>query len=273
MGKSAPRCRAVVFTWNNYPENAEDLLGKMDMFSYIVGGYEVGENGTPHIQGYAELDKQTVITKINKVLKGCHVEKRKGTQKQAITYCVKDDKWFEIGVKKTQGLRTDILELQQSIERRETKRFRYENYSAQWRFRRAADEYENLVVRDNNRDFEKLNVIVLFGPADAGKSRKAREISGGEEFLYTVPGNEGKWFDGYSYEDYILLEDFEGEMPYRKLLKYLDGYKFNVPVKGGFTWKMWKNVIITTNIEPENWYPNEDYAPLKRRISEVQRIV
>ena len=45
------------FTWNNYPENAikELLAPKFTMFEmdWIVGR-EIGDSGTPHLQGYFE---------------------------------------------------------------------------------------------------------------------------------------------------------------------------------------------------------------------------
>ena len=30
-------------------------------------------------------------------------------------------------------------------------------------------------------------------------------------------------------------------------------------------------IVITTNVEPRDWYPWEDFAPLERRIDEIRR--
>lgn len=45
------------FTWNNYPINWEDQMDLSNEVRYIIG-YEVGESGTPHLQGYVQLTKR-----------------------------------------------------------------------------------------------------------------------------------------------------------------------------------------------------------------------
>lgn len=83
------------FTLNNYSEEeVEDL--KNGNIGNIVWGYEIGENETPHLQGYVEF---TVKTRPNEKIKNkrIHWEKRKGTRKQAFDYCIKDGNYYQHG--------------------------------------------------------------------------------------------------------------------------------------------------------------------------------
>ena len=44
--------RRICFTKNNYEESDIDALLAEERFSYVIFGLEVGEQGTPHLQGY-----------------------------------------------------------------------------------------------------------------------------------------------------------------------------------------------------------------------------
>lgn len=75
--------------------------------AYIIWGREVGENGTPHLQGYCELNKQQSrkqITKIPGFAKAWTQRRhQKSSQKQAIDYCKKDGDWEEHGEPKVRN--------------------------------------------------------------------------------------------------------------------------------------------------------------------------
>jgi hypothetical protein len=84
------------FTFNNYTD--EDILDVKSVFKdknvqYIVG-HEIGENGTPHLQGYIESSKQIRPIEYFKLSKKIHWEKCKGDRKANITYCSKDENCF-----------------------------------------------------------------------------------------------------------------------------------------------------------------------------------
>lgn len=78
------------FTLNNYKEGDMDTIIKCcssNSSNYIVGK-EVGESGTPHLQGYIEFNKK--IRPLNLIELGCHWEKAKGNRESNIKYCSKD---------------------------------------------------------------------------------------------------------------------------------------------------------------------------------------
>ena len=52
----------------------------------------------------------------------------------------------------------------------------------------------------------------------------------------------------------ISIDDFYGNMRYDYLLRLLDGTRQRLPVKGGFVYNNWQNVIITSNQHPAIFY-------------------
>lgn len=88
--------------------------------AYIIVGHEVGEQGTPHLQIYFQLEKQTKLTTIKNwggPWARMHLEPARGKPEQAADYCKKENNFFELGTMKTsqQGKRNDLEELQKAI--------------------------------------------------------------------------------------------------------------------------------------------------------------
>jgi len=87
------------FTLNNYTESEhnkiiEQLVLRNDELLYVVGE-EVGESGTPHLQGFFTMIDESRVRptylKLNN--KRIHWESMKGTIKQNYIYCTKDGKY------------------------------------------------------------------------------------------------------------------------------------------------------------------------------------
>ena len=81
------------FTLNNYKE--EDIKGissNSSINEYIIGE-EVGESGTPHLQGYIEFKTKKRPMGVFKEFNNIHWEKCKGSKAQNIEYCKKDGKY------------------------------------------------------------------------------------------------------------------------------------------------------------------------------------
>ena len=104
--QSCPKFRSnrICFTLNNYtPQEAEsfvlDLKAKESFVNYAIVGKEVGQNGTPHLQGFIHLKTSFLKAKDGGVLtwRGifpglarAHLEKAFGTDAQSQKYCEKD---------------------------------------------------------------------------------------------------------------------------------------------------------------------------------------
>lgn len=91
--KSVRKC---CFTLNN-PSNTriQDIIEKCQLRGYLYCiGEEVGDKGTPHLQGYIEFPAPKKWTTVQNLFnKKAHIEKAKGTRKQNLTYCKKDGKF------------------------------------------------------------------------------------------------------------------------------------------------------------------------------------
>lgn len=101
-------------TLNNYTDEEvarwvrvlEDEL----VVRYGVYGKEVGESGTPHLQGFVILQQPCRLAALKNLLgTRIHAEFAKGTSKQAATYCKKEGVYYEFGdFPGKQGKRSDI---------------------------------------------------------------------------------------------------------------------------------------------------------------------
>lgn len=81
------------FTYNNYTvENVNKLKHTLNTLGKWIFGYEVGASGTPHLQGYINLNsKKTLQSLKNHIgIDAIHYEKCKGSQKQNVDYCSKE---------------------------------------------------------------------------------------------------------------------------------------------------------------------------------------
>ena len=81
------------FTLNNYTKNQiEQIISCLGAEDGAVIGEEVGESGTPHLQGYIHFNvKCRPLERIK--IKEIHWEKCKGTERENIRYCTKDNKY------------------------------------------------------------------------------------------------------------------------------------------------------------------------------------
>lgn len=93
------------FTINNWDEmDVAVLRNIMDggLVNYLVFGREVGENGTPHLQGYVEFKSRWDLRRCQgNFVMGAHYEPRRGTPQEASDYCKKDGDWEESGTLST----------------------------------------------------------------------------------------------------------------------------------------------------------------------------
>lgn len=93
-----PKYRCWCFTLNNYTEeewwNLKTSLEERN-YKYVIG-QEVGEEGTPHIQGYIKSKHQIKFStvKYGLLFGRAHCEKAKGSEAHNLKYCSKEGKFF-----------------------------------------------------------------------------------------------------------------------------------------------------------------------------------
>jgi len=267
------RARSIVWTLNNYQSYQVDVLRTLAKdCKYMVFGYEIAPNtGTPHLQGYTAWDNPRSLDKFALFFeKKIHLERPKGTAKQCADYCKKPDTkdpakpspgWEEYGELPRQGERTDwcvaVEEIKSGTQIEEV----IENQPQLLPCIRALTTFKSMLLKPKHRP---VQVIVLWGDAGTGKSRYAYD---NYPDIYSKP--TGKWWDGYTGQTTILLDDFYGYLPYSELLNVLDRYPYHAEVKNGFVWAQWETVIITSNKHPKDWYYHGLTPALERRLTKI----
>lgn len=269
--------RSYCFTINN-PSVDEQLLIEEtipnETIRYIIYGLETGESGTPHLQGYMELNKPIRLAGLKKIepFSRAHLETRRGTREQAREYCMKDNEWIELGQWDIggQGCRTDLKGICKLIAKEVPLIDIMEaNPTVVSRNLRFIEKYISLEEKKRTKEFRHVETEVLIGDAGIGKTKSVWDR---EPDVFTVNPEDTFPFDGYDGESAILIDDFEGQLKYKHLLKILDGYQLRVNVKGGHRYARWTKVYITTNEEPEGWYQRGLTPALARRLTTVTRM-
>lgn len=107
-----PQAKRWCFTLNNYSsEEVSSITALFDRedVQYLVFGYEVGESGTQHLQGYIHFTIAKRFSFVQESIPRAHLEVARGSNEQASEYCKKDGNFVEFGsLPGGQGSRTDI---------------------------------------------------------------------------------------------------------------------------------------------------------------------
>lgn len=268
-----------VFTINNYTNEHKDSLQTLrnptnpTEVVYVVYGEEVGESGTPHLQGFISFTKRLAFGRVRSILPdGAWFEPAKGTPAEAAQYCKKDGAFTEVGILPTgRGARSDIAAVQQAIKGgAKAGEIRDEFFGIYCRYERAILRYcADLAPK---RDWQPT-VTVLWGEAGAGKTRSVYDYHNADE-IYMHTGQH--WFDGYNGQEIVLFDDFHGGIfRHDYFMKLIDRYPMQVPIKGGFVQWTPKVIYLTSNKDPNDWYPGvneEQQRAMKRRFSTVTHM-
>lgn len=272
------KTKDYVFTLNNYvASDIDELEGfYQDHCEYLCYGKEIGEQGTPHLQGVMRLKVRKTITTLKKAIGDrYHLEPKRGSWEQAINYCMKDGDVTVFGEAPSggQGKRNDLHAVKKLIDDNGSIEEVADQHFAEFcRFEKAFRSYKRM--KAEKRDWE-MEVIILWGPPGTGKTRWAFEQEGSKYFLSTPREGSAVWWDNYNNEEIVVIDDFYGWVRWSFLLKLLDRYPLQVPYKGGFAEFNSKKIIFTSNTSPKNWYNYDDKkveAALKRRVTKVYQV-
>ncbi len=272
--------RYWILTINNPTEKFEDF--QSDNLKVLVGQKEVGDNGTEHWQLYAEFGTPVRLGGVKRVFGNrCHAEKRRGTRGEALAYVTKKETrksgdvdgggpFYEgisaeqaesLIIGKKRGTSEALLEVKRKLDEGKHERVIADEDFGLWvRYYRAFERYRCLNTKPRNHS---MSVIVIQGPTGTGKSRWALEQYDGAYWK-----QRSQWWDGYSGEKVVVLDEFYGWLPFDLLLRLCDRYPLLVESKGGQLQMVAEVVVITTNSIPRNWYNNVYFDSLVRRVTE-----
>jgi hypothetical protein len=234
----------------------------------------VGESGTPHLQGFISYKKKTSFGIVRASLGGqAHLEPARGSPKQAADYCKKDGNYEEYGtIPQGRGDRSDLKRVVELVKRGTPfSTIAEEEPAAVLRYGSGISRLKQFYRPKRRTDVPEI--WTLWGKTGTGKTRRVWEFADPEQ-LWVHPDKQ--WFDGYDGHAAVLFDDFDGSwFKLSYLLKLLDRYVFQVPIKGGHTWWCPSTIFITSNLHPKEWYPNahqNHQEALLRRLTEFGTI-
>lgn len=110
-----------------------------------------------------------------------------------------------------------------------------------------------------------------YGSTGTGKTRLAVK-EGGNDFWISPGGLQ--WFNNYNGQRTAILDDIRvGSCPMNMLLRILDRYTIQVPIKGGFTLWNPEVIIVTCPVRPEKLFVNRETGEQWDHVDQVVRRV
>lgn len=224
------------------------------------------KTGRAHLQVYVVTTSPIRFSQSRKLFKDAtaHVEQCNGDRYSCIKYCTKEKTraagpwWFpskDECLLHRQGRRNDLEQVAQDIRRSGLHRTALQVPAVYIRYHRGMEAYANLLATENfGGVFRNVKVYILWGQPGTGKTRAAYSLYG--KSLYRLASCQPEWWDGYTGQKTVLLDDFYGCLPYARMLHLLDGYPLQLPRKGSFWQASYKRVVITSNTSYKDWYPN-----------------
>lgn len=111
---------------------------------------------------------------------------------------------------------------------------------------------------------------VFWGPTGTGKSHRAWAEAGLQAYSKDPLT---KWWDGYRHQEHVIIDEFRGVINISHLLRWLDKYPVSVETKGGQAALLARRIWITSNLHPNEWYPELDMMTkeaLLRRLTIIE---
>lgn len=258
--------RHFAFTWNNYCKHDENwetsLKAQLEKLgaNYYIYAEEVGEKGTPHIQGYVQLKTRKYFNMLKQTLHPtCHITVVNGSSQDNINYCKKTDKFCEVGELREIGRarakqardwellinlakNNDLLRIEQDSPK---------DYIVYYR------TFKTIAMDNLNPIAIQRRCLWIFGKPGSGKSRVCHMLF---PFAYWKNGN--KWWDGYRGEDTVVLDDLDTPVLFGHLKRWADRYKVVGEVKGSSVGLTYNQFIVTSNFTPSDLAAQDDRMPI-----------
>jgi len=296
--RSGQRCG---FTLNN-PEGFQPDFSLSTEVNYAAWCLEVGEQGTPHLQGYIWFNKKVHAKHVNKTYflakpdthpngSAC-LTKINGTVIHCLNYIKREgrhaDKPGLLDGPWEHGDRSLVVEERshaRSVKFYETREELANDPDAQ-------ANYGNIMRQHNDRQLLKkrswhTRFICLWGDTELGKSEFFKAV---KKFCF-VPNNyrvfevqkchtgsksATLWFDGYDGEEVIFVDDYANTFSVTLFKDLIKAHPIHLPSKGAKVPMLAKYVFVISNYAPRTWWhnvPEHHKKAAMRRMEEPHGLV
>jgi len=240
--------------------------------SYIIGQLELGTNndegrreGYLHWQVVVGFKRTVRLAAVRKLFGPVHAEVTRS--EAAEEYCWKEETrvegtQFRLGTKSLKrNCETDWDAIRQNA-----KDGNFEEIPADVYIRCYSS------LKKIASEFSKPQPIervckVFVGPTGTGKSRRAWEEATFEAYPKSPTS---KFWDGYRGQENVVIDEFRGQIEISHLLRWLDRYPVLVEIKGSSEVLKAERIWITSNLAPEDWYPNVDEGTKQALLRRLQ---
>jgi len=267
------------FTLNNYSEDeyTKIIESAEESTKYWIIGKEIGDSGTPHLQGYVSLRRRSSLSYVRNLFGSrIHFEVARGSARQNREYCSKDGNFREGGnipspsVSKPTDRDTVAREFKSAIARGNDGMAEFSDLRAGVFYFSGYNLLRNhfLLCRPEQRP--DIKVTWIYGPPGVGKSRKAH----GEMPEAYIKDPRTKWWNGYMMEKEVIIDDFgPNGIDINHLLRWFDRYKCMIETKGGMMPLVADKFIVTSNFEPSDCFKDKEGVCHPQMDALYRRIV
>lgn len=256
------------FTLNNYVEGDFAAFHDAADRAFVIIGKEVGDQGTPHLQGYITFYKNKRIGALKEINARAHWEIARGSTDDNIRYCSKEGDFHELGERPKVGSRGKFVDAIAMIVAGDSiQEVATENPEAYARGGRGLRDLQYVL----SKPYEHTGVRGLWycGPPGTGKSHKARMDNEG---AYIKAQN--KWWDGYNGETCVILEDMDDSCLKHYLKIWADKWSCSGETKGGHVHLQHTSFIVTSNFTIEELFgENEQIMKAIKRRFQVTKFL
>lgn len=278
------QCRHAVFTLNKHEGLPDPAL--FPHTTFCVFQEEVGDQGTPHIQGYVQFGRQVEPKALTTALRkqgfdgSVWTAAARGSDEENVAYCTKeegrlggpywhnkDDRRTISGVK---GGRNDILAIQKELKNGKTLGELVCTEASAATVVRNLRGLQFMEANISPRRTTPTLAIVLWGSTGTGKSTTARALAeyltGKRHFPVAYQKGSGLYFDGYRLGEVPIFDEMDGSRCDPKFFNMLcDSQPMTVPIHGGSANFNSPFAVFTTNKHPSRWWPNAQTPGAVRR--------
>ncbi len=261
--------RRWVFVINNYNDEQEAFVKQWTLPEYLVVGKEVGDSGTPHLQGYCVFRNMMAADTLQRHLSskgawpGAWHKPARGGPAANLKYSSKENLIVEHGqpppdenAKGSKPKDSSLADYARAVRRRTGLHQLWEEHSSVMiRYNGGCASMRAHYAEQREKPLPKI--FIAWGATGTGKSRWAVDSFGRNpaEVYWVTPGYGRMWWGGYDGQRACVIDDFTPDcLPLHHFKLLCDRYAYRVEGKGTQTPFTSRFICFTSNVDPKKWY-------------------